>query len=319
MNDHKDVALVFDMRSEATFYQCSLAKSVNFSIERFQEDTFIQWSKKSKQLENGSPVFKNKYQIHGFKRRRRHWCFIIGAHSSVNVDKFVLEMGKYTSKEQQAELLASLHTDEEKRDYLSLRNACLLYKALKNERLRELDLSICGFDKIAANYKHFCLGSDGQPLVARPAQADNYPNEIFPGRLYLGDWHHASDAHIIETLGITHILNITDTCENYLADSHPYLNYLHLNLHDEKETNVSEAFNEIFTFIKEATLPDAHDCTLHMNTPHAHIGQCPSTGESDEVTSASQEDGNGKRELPVSNQILEIDFKTCWTEVQTGA
>ena len=50
--------------------------------------------------------------------------------------------------------------------------------------------------------------------------AESYCNEIFPGRLYLGDWHHASDAHIIETLGITHILNITDSCENYLADSH---------------------------------------------------------------------------------------------------
>ena len=200
------------------------------------------------------------------------------------MDKYVLEMARYTNKEQLSEMIATLQTDEEKRDFLSLRNACLLYKALKNERLRELDLSICGFDKIAANYKHFCIGSDGQPLIARPTAADNYPNEIFPGRLYLGDWHHASDAHIIETLGITHILNITDTCENYLADSHPYLQYLHLDLHDEKETNVSEAFNEIFEFIKLATLPDQHDCTLHMNTPFAHKGQCPSsTGESEEV------------------------------------
>ena len=48
MNDHRDVALVFDMRSEAAFNECNLAKSVNFSIERFQEDSFIQWSKKSK-------------------------------------------------------------------------------------------------------------------------------------------------------------------------------------------------------------------------------------------------------------------------------
>jgi len=155
---------------------------------------------------------------------------------------------------------------------LSIRNACLLYKALKKERLRELDLSICGFDKIAKNYKHHCLDSNGQYFIERPSQAENYPNEIFPGRLYLGDWHHASDAQIIETLGITHILNITDTCENYLADSHPYINYLHLNLHDERETNLTDSFNQIFAFIKEATLPDAHDCTLHMNTPHAHIG-----------------------------------------------
>ena len=100
--------------------------------------------------------------------------------------------------------------------------------------------------------------------MTRPTASDTYPNEIFPGRLYLGDWHHASDAHLIETLGITHILNITDTCENYLADSHPYINYLHLNLHDERDTIVSDSFNEIFRFIKEATLPDAHDCTIQI-------------------------------------------------------
>ena len=57
-------------------------------------------------------------------------------------------------------------------------------------------------------------------LFVNRQHAENYPNEIFPARLYLGDWHHASDAHVIETLGITHIVNISDTCENYLADSH---------------------------------------------------------------------------------------------------
>ncbi len=90
--------------------------------------------------------------------------------------------------------------------------------------------------------------------------------------MYLGNWHHASDAHVIETLGVTHILNISDSCENYLENSHPYIKYLHLNLHDERETNVSDSFNDIFTFIKEATLPDAHDGTLPMNTPHVLIG-----------------------------------------------
>lgn len=113
---------------------------------------------------------------------------------------------------------------------------------MKKERIRELDLSICGFDKIVKHYKHHCINSVGEYMISRPTSAESYCNEIFPGRLYLGDWHHASDAHIIETLGITHILNITDSCENYLADSHPYLNYLHLNLQDESGTDVKVAF-----------------------------------------------------------------------------
>ena len=108
-------------------------------------------------MELGSPVFKNKYQLHGFKKRRRHWVFIIGAHSSKNVDKMVLELGRLCNKEQQAAFIATLSTEQERLDYLSMRNAVLLFKALKKERLREMDLSICGFDKIAEKYKHHCL------------------------------------------------------------------------------------------------------------------------------------------------------------------
>jgi hypothetical protein len=44
--------------------------------------------------------------------------------------------------------------------------------------------------------------------------------------MYLGNWHHAADAGIIETLQITHILNISDTCENYLEKSHRKLLFI---------------------------------------------------------------------------------------------
>ena len=60
MNDHKDVAIVFDMRSQTQFDECSLDKSVNFSLERFNEETFINWTSKVKQLETDSTIFKNK-------------------------------------------------------------------------------------------------------------------------------------------------------------------------------------------------------------------------------------------------------------------
>ena len=51
MNDHKDVALVLDMRSNKVFNNQNLSKSVNFGLERFREDTFINWKTKTKQLE----------------------------------------------------------------------------------------------------------------------------------------------------------------------------------------------------------------------------------------------------------------------------
>ena len=50
MNDHKDVALVFDTRSEICFQECGLDKSVNLSIENWKEDSFINWAQKAKQL-----------------------------------------------------------------------------------------------------------------------------------------------------------------------------------------------------------------------------------------------------------------------------
>ena len=77
MNDHKDVALVFDMRSAAAFSECSLDKSVNFSIERFREDSFINWPQKSKQLESDTSIFKNKYEVDKMKKRKRRFVYII--------------------------------------------------------------------------------------------------------------------------------------------------------------------------------------------------------------------------------------------------
>ena len=61
-----------------------------------------------------------------------------------------------------------MKTEEEKLDFLSMRNAMLLFKALKKERLREMDLSICGFDKIKKNYRHHCLNESNEYIVPRP-------------------------------------------------------------------------------------------------------------------------------------------------------
>lgn len=48
---------------------------------------------------------------------------------------------------------------------------------------------------------------------------------MFPKKLYLGKWQHAKDGQMITTLGITHVLNISDSCENYLEESHRKYHY----------------------------------------------------------------------------------------------
>lgn len=304
MNDHRDVALVFDMRSESRFNQVKLAKSINFSIEKMRDETFYSWAKNVKQIELDKSILKDKYSNFAFKYRKRHWVFIIGSHSSKNLNDMILNVASFANQEKFLQLVQKAQTPEQKEDLISFRNSILLYNALKKERLRECDLSICGFDKIQRQYQYHCLDSQGNFIIPKPKKAENYPNEIFPERLYLGDWHHAADAHVIETLGITHVLNISDSCQNYLQETHKNLKYLHLDVADVKEQTLSHVFIEIFNFIYEACIPDGHDISA--------LQKRESNEEENKVAVA-----NAINEVPISNQSLEIDFNSFTTCVQT--
>ena len=99
------------MRSASAYETCRLDKSVNFPIERFNEDHFINWAQKVKALETDASIFKNKYQMHAFVKRRRHWVFIIGADCSENLNKMILDVGKLASKEGLAAIIAGLQED----------------------------------------------------------------------------------------------------------------------------------------------------------------------------------------------------------------
>ena len=66
MNDHKDIALVIDMRSKNAFDQCSLDKSINFPLESFNEKTFINWAKEVPNLEKDATIFRDATQKKNF-------------------------------------------------------------------------------------------------------------------------------------------------------------------------------------------------------------------------------------------------------------
>ena len=153
------------MRSEKQFNQCSLDKSVNFSVEKFNEDTFINWAKHIKSLEENTNIFPAKIAQHAFKRRRRHWVFIIPCHNSVNLDTWLLEMSNIGSKQALQSLISQAVTNQQREDLLSIKNSILLFKALKKERVREMDFCIDGFDKFQTYYKHFLLGPTRKIMV----------------------------------------------------------------------------------------------------------------------------------------------------------
>ena len=62
MNDHKDIALVIDMRSRVAFEACSLDKSINFPPELFNEARFINWAKEVDKIEKDTSICKNAAQ-----------------------------------------------------------------------------------------------------------------------------------------------------------------------------------------------------------------------------------------------------------------
>jgi len=59
MNDHADICLVIDLRSSQAFEESCLDKSVNFALEKFNEEAFIFWPQYAKKLEADTKIFKN--------------------------------------------------------------------------------------------------------------------------------------------------------------------------------------------------------------------------------------------------------------------
>ena len=94
--------------------------------------------------------------------------YIIPANNHKNLKETLLEIANFASKDGLKKLTDIANTPEKQEDLLSLRNALLLYKALKLERLRELDICIRGFDKFIKYYEHFCLDQKGNLYIPRP-------------------------------------------------------------------------------------------------------------------------------------------------------
>ena len=168
MNDHKDIALVIDMRSQAAFQACSLDKSINFPPELFTEQRFINWTKEVAAIEKDTSICRTAAQSKNLNSRRRKWIFIILAEKHENVRQTLMRVHTLANKAALTELVGGLKTEQEQLDFLTLRNGVLLFNALKNERCREMDIVLHGFDHIVQNYAFHCIDSLGKPLLPRP-------------------------------------------------------------------------------------------------------------------------------------------------------
>jgi len=84
------------------------------------------------------------------------------------------------------------------------------------------------------------------------------------GKLFLGGFKSAKNYEVLNSLGITHVLNISDSCANVFEEQRKlsrlswYLGlvsapqYLHVHLLDSSESLISDHFQRMFTFIDQA-------------------------------------------------------------------
>jgi hypothetical protein len=92
MNDHRDIAVVFDMRTAKEFSRCALDKSINLPLERFNEQTFFNWPKEATQIEKDATICTNAFKVERVKRRKRYWVFIIASQSDAFLKENLLRL-----------------------------------------------------------------------------------------------------------------------------------------------------------------------------------------------------------------------------------
>ena len=77
-------------------------------------------------------------------------------------------------------------------------------------------------------------------------------NEVIPG-LYIGDQMVAQNKQILQKIGITHIVNLTQSI-NYFATS---FNYYQYKIHDKPSQNIlSKKLAAVLSFIRHAIKSD---------------------------------------------------------------
>ena len=82
----------------------------------------------------------------------------------------------------------------------------------------------------------------------RKLHVHDFPNEIIPNFLYLGSQDHAHNYDVIDSLKITHILNVTKSSPN----AFPGINYRRVYVEDLESEKISLYFHKAYEFIEHA-------------------------------------------------------------------
>jgi hypothetical protein len=131
-----------------------LENSFSFPIDQCSDDFFINWDP-ANILEN---IIKNPVKRTLFELRKRYFVFIIASQN--DIENYLDKLPKIFDPQSITKYYQKYQNDEESvykmEDLVSIRNALLLYKALKNEKIREVYLCVNGFKSIKQNYPYYC-------------------------------------------------------------------------------------------------------------------------------------------------------------------
>jgi hypothetical protein len=128
------------------------------------------------------------------------------------------------------------------------------------EKIHSILLLDCSFDQLYGRYS--LCESFFQIFDQKKAPRSNvksYPNEILPGRLYLGHERHANDVSVLNHLRITHVIDATGVNASEETASSLGLAYLPLHLWDSPDQDIAQYFDLSNEFIHTAlTYPVEH-------------------------------------------------------------
>ncbi|KAJ3604953.1 hypothetical protein NHX12_027004 [Muraenolepis orangiensis] len=100
-----------------------------------------------------------------------------------------------------------------------------------------------GYDRFLTEYPEYCLRTKSLPPLT--SQSSGGPVEILPF-LYLGSALHASRREVLDTVGISALLNVSSDCPNHFEGDYQYKS---IPVEDNHKEDISSWFLEAIEFI----------------------------------------------------------------------
>ncbi len=130
--------------------------------------------------------------------------------------------------------------------YLALVNEANITKLLSIEHL-DFDEFYGAYPKCAFAY----IGTDF-PSQSMRNPAKDYPTEIMPQFMYLGNYYDASDSDILSHLEITHIVDATGEKLSQATADKLGIAYLPIHIWDIEGADITQHFDQVFEFLDQA-------------------------------------------------------------------